>query len=230
MSAQLEDLPQNLPEQEKNGLKKRRWIPIHPIRGAKRILMGAAALLMVGALCFFAGGVFARRGKEDATQIQAVVLSAQLQTVSELATVSYHYTNMGQFENANEFYGVKLPFTTKSFILTYDGVIKAGVDLSAAAIDVFPNEVKVSLPAAAVLSHTIDEQSLEVFDEKTSIFNPFTVEDYNGFQADQKKVMEQKALANGLLEDAAQQAKKAVTGLLTPLLPDQTSLVVTVGK
>ena len=35
-------------------------------------------------------------------------------------------------ESSNDFYGVKIPFTTKSFILTYDGTIKAGVDLEAA--------------------------------------------------------------------------------------------------
>lgn len=133
--------------------------------------------------------------------------------------MSYYYTNMGQFKNSSEFYGVKVPFTTKSFILTYDGVIKAGVDLREADVEVRGNSVNVRLPRAKILAHTIDENSLKVFDEKTSIFNPFTVEDYNGFQRDQKVVMEEKAVANDVLRCAEEQAKKAVRELLAPILP-----------
>ena len=55
-----------------------------------------------------------------------------------------------------------------------------------------------NIPEAEILSHEIDEHSMEVFDEKTSIFNPFTVEDFTSFQSDQKAAMEEKALSRGL--------------------------------
>lgn len=197
-----------------------------PVRAARRLLLTAAALVVVGAVCFFAGNLAAKGREQASTTVSAVVLKAQLAAASELATVRYHYTNMGQFANTADFYGVKLPFTTKSFILTYDGVIKAGVDLSDVYVQSDASGVLVQLPAAKVLSHEIDEQSLEVFDEKTSIFNPFTVEDYNGFQADQKAVMEQKALDNGLLEEANAQAVDAVTRLLASVVPETVSLTV----
>ena len=71
---------------------------------------------------------------------------AQLTEIRELATVTYAYTNMAQFENSNDFYGVKIPFTTKSFILTYDGTIKAGVDLEAAEVAISGDTVTVTLP------------------------------------------------------------------------------------
>ena len=54
--------------------------------------------------------------------------------------------------------------------------------------------VTVRLPEAEILSHEMDEGSVEIFDEKASIFNPFTVEDFAAFQAEQKDAMEQKAL------------------------------------
>ena len=38
----------------------------------------------------------------------------------------------------------------------------------------------------------VDESSVKIFDEKTSIFNPFTVEDYTAFYTDQKKSVEEK--------------------------------------
>lgn len=76
--------------------------------------------------------------------------------------------------------------------------------------------VTISLPPARILSHQIEEDSIEVFDEKTSIFNPFTVEDFSSFQADQKAEMERKALERGLLEQAAEKAEDCVRALLPP--------------
>ena len=127
---------------------------------------------------------------------------------------------MAQFESSSDFYGVKVPFTTKSFILTYDGTIKAGVDLDGAAVDISGTTVTVTLPEARILSHEIDEGSVEVFDEKTSIFNPFTVEDFTSFQADQKAAMEERALSRGLLEEARSKAVSSVKQLLAAALPD----------
>ena len=66
---------------------------------------------------------------------------------------------------------------------------------------------------------------MEVFDEKTSIFNPFTVEDFSSFQADQKAEMERKAGEKGLLEQAAEKAQECVTGHPSPLLPMEYTLI-----
>ena len=153
-----------------------------------------------------------------------MVLQNQLTEIRELATVTYAYTNMAQFENSNDFYGVKIPFTTKSFILTYDGTIKAGVDLEAAEVSISGDTVTVTLPEAEILSHEIDEDSVEVFDEKTSIFNPFTVEDFTAFQADQKAAMEERALSSGLLEEARAKAVSGVEQLLSAALPESCTL------
>ena len=195
---------------------------LRPFRTAKYLLLGVLLCAVVGTVCWFAG----RGGVEETTELDAVVLENQLTGISELASVTYSYTNMAQFKNSSEFYGMKVPFTTKSFILTYDGVIKAGVDLSAAEVRVSGTAVTVKLPEAAILSHEIDEDSVEVFDEKTSIFNPFTVEDMAAFQADQKQAMESKALDKGLLTEAAEKAKISVEALLSAALPDGYTLTV----
>ena len=195
---------------------------LRPFRTAKYLLLGVLLCAVVGTVCWFAG----RGGVEETTGLDAVVLENQLTGISELASVTYSYTNMAQFKNSSEFYGMTVPFTTKSFILTYDGVIKAGVDLSAAEVRVSGTAVTVKLPEAAILSHEIDEDSVEVFDEKTSIFNPFTVEDMAAFQADQKQAMEAKALDKGLLTEAAEKAKISVEALLSAALPEGYTLTV----
>ncbi len=200
---------------------------LRPVKSMKYLFRGVLLCALVGLVCFF-GGRMTAENREKSPHLDAVVLEAQLNQISQLATVSYHYTNMAQFENSNDFYGVAIPFTTKKFILTYDGEIKAGVDLSRAKITLSGEAVTVTLPAATILSHEIFEDTVEVFDEKTSIFNPFTIEDFSSFQADQKKAVEEKALNKGLLDEAARQARSSIQALLTPALPDRYQIVIQV--
>ena len=196
----------------------------HPLRTMKTVLFCVLFLAAVGAAGFLAGRFAQSRQPEP--EISAVVLQGSLAEISELASVSYQYTNMGQFENSGEFYGHSIPFTTKKFILTYDGVIKAGVDLSRAQVSVSEGRVAVTLPPAEILSHELDEDSVEIFDQQTSIFNPFTVEDFTAFQSAQKSIMEEKALQRGLLEQAQEKAAGSVRLLLLSLLPEGTELEV----
>ena len=95
----------------------------------KILLILLTLLLICGAVlaAFLCGLRQASQAAEP--QITGDLLASRLRSVQELVTVSYYYTNMGRFENQVDFYGWKVPFTTKSFIVSYDGVIKAGVDL-----------------------------------------------------------------------------------------------------
>lgn len=185
----------------------------------RSLCLGILLCAMVGGACFFGGRLSAGSGRET-PQLDAVVLEGRLTDIRELAATTYSYTNMAQFESSNDFYGMKVPFTTKSFILTYDGVIKAGIDLSRANVEVSGSSVIVTLPEAEILSHEIDETSVEVFDEKTSIFNPFTVEDFTAFQADQKAAMEARALERGLLTETRSRAESSVRQFLGAALPE----------
>ena len=182
--------------------------PLHPLRTARYLWLGILLCALVGGACFLGGRWSA--GRSETAKIDTVVLQNQLSEIRELATVTYAYTNMAQFESSNDFYGVKIPFTTKSFILTYDGTVKAGVDLDGAEVSVSGTTVTITLPEAEILSHEIDEDSMEVFDEKTSIFNPFTVEDFTSFQSDQKAAMEEKRASGGGSRQSRLQRRAAV--------------------
>ena len=171
---------------------------IHPLRALKSGVSLILAGVALAAVCFGAGFFTGGRTQDETPQLSSVTVEQQLQQISQLATTQYAYTNMGQFERGSDFYGIRIPFTTSRFIVSYSGVITAGVDLSQAQVEVTDEQVTVTLPAAQILSHEIDPDSLEVFDETRSIFNPITIEDYNGFQADQQGVMEEKALQGWL--------------------------------
>lgn len=195
-----------------------------PVKTLRYLVVGVVLCAAVG-LAGFLGGRYAA-SHQEAPQLSAVVLEGRLAEISELASVTYTYTNMAQFENSDDFYGMKIPFTTKKFILSYDGTIKAGIDLGDVEIEVRDNDVTVTLPEAEVLSHEIDADSVEVFDEKTSIFNPFTIEDFTAFQAAQREVMEEKALQRGLLAQAREKAGNSVRLMLASVLPEEAQLTV----
>ena len=157
---------------------------------------------------FFSGKKSMKNEMEP--EITSTLIFNKLINVRELTTLKYYYTNMGQFENQNTFYGYKVPFTSKKFIVSYDGVIHAGVDLEKMDVKLKGKSIEIKIPPAKILSHEIYEDSLKVFDERESIFNRIDIEDYNNFSKDQKKEVEAKAIKRDLLKEADQEAKKAI--------------------
>lgn len=192
---------------------------IRPVKTIKLLIVG----ILIGAVLLGGGWLLGKTsggGSRENVEISAIALQNKISAMSELAVVTYTYTELGQYESSKEFYGVKMPFTTNRFLLTYDGVIKAGIDMTEVKVDVDQGvkTVTVTLPQAEILSHEIDEDSVKIYDEKTSIFNAFTIEDYTSFYADQKKTVEKKARDKGLLTEAQTQAENAVRQLLDPVL------------
>lgn len=182
----------------------------------KRLFFGTFMIMFIALACFVGGIVFINhaRDAEPKAVMTSTQLSSQLEDIGELATVKYLYTNMGKFEESNEFKGFKIPFTTKRFIVTYDGIIKAGIDTTDMTIDVKDNIITVSLPPSRILSHQVDNDSLQVFDETNNIFNQIKIEDYSDFCAEQETAMEQKAIASGLLDEADEKAKSVICDIL----------------
>lgn len=153
------------------------------------------------------------RAKNE-TKIDNKLIQNRIESVKELTSLKYSYTNMGQFENSNKFYGYDIPFTQKKFIVSYDGVISCGVDLDKMDVKINGKNINIKLPKSKILSHEIYEDSLKIFDQKTSIFNPIKVEDYNDFAKKQKKSVEKKAIERGILTEADKKCKKAVKDIV----------------
>ncbi|MDO4671049.1 MAG: DUF4230 domain-containing protein [Aerococcus sp.] len=149
-------------------------------------------------------------------KITSDLVGNRIESAQELITTKYYYTNTASFENTKDFYGWKIPFTTKTFLVTYDGIINAGVDLKEVKVTVNDQKqtIDITLPKPKILSHELDEDSLKVFNEKDSIFNAIKVDDYTAFEKDQKKQAEQKAIDRGLLNEAEERTKTAITSLL----------------
>lgn len=180
--------------------------------GKKFTLIKIIILIVLAAVIFIAGMM--QMKKNLTPSITSELINNRLEDAKELTTLKYHYTNMGQFQNQSDFYGWKVPFTTKSFIVSYDGVINAGVDLDGTMVKVTGKKVQIMIPHAKILSHEIYEESLQVFLEKDSIFNPIKISDYNDFSMDQKQVVEEKAIDKGLLTEADKKSEEAIKDIL----------------
>lgn len=181
----------------------------------KKIKKIIIIILLIG-LALFAAFFYGKRQmrSEMEPEITSSLIYNKLVSAKELTTLKYHYTNMGHFENQNTFYGYKVPFTSKEFIVSYEGIINAGIDLNKMKVDVGDKSIEVRIPAAEILSHEIYEDSLKVYDERESIFNRIDIEDYNDFSKDQKSEIEKKAIKKGLLKEADEESKRAIEEIL----------------
>ena len=130
--------------------------PLHPLRTARYLWLGILLCALVGGACFLGGRWSA--GRSETAKIDTVVLQNQLSEIRELATVTYAYTNMAQFESSNDFYGVKIPFTTKSFILM--PLLSFSIFTSADTIGSAPQtDVCTPLPLASAPDASLSVQS-----------------------------------------------------------------------
>lgn len=181
----------------------------------KKIKKLIIIILLIG-LALFAAFFYGKKQmkSEMEPEITSSLIYNKLVSAKELTTLKYHYTNMGHFENQNTFYGYKVPFTSKEFIVSYEGLINAGIDLDKMKVDVGDKSIEVRIPASEILSHEIYEDSLKVYDERESIFNRIDIEDYNDFSKDQKFEIEKRAIKKGLLKEADEESKRAIEEIL----------------
>ena len=203
---------------------------VESIRNTKKTITSILFLMLIIALIFFAGMKFADRNSEP--EISSTALAQQLQEVNELAVLDYNYTKVGKFENSLKLNGWSIPLTKKSFLLTYAGRIQAGVDMSAMEVNVKGKKILVTLPEVRILNNVLDEKSIEVYDETKNIFNPISINDYKTFATKQKERVEDEAIENGLLSEAATKAQSTIRKFLQmiPEIKDDYTIEVTFKK
>lgn len=134
--------------------------------------------------------------------------------IQELALVKYNYSGVIGYKDFLKILKINVPLTEKSFLLKYNGYIKAGVDFKNIKIAVSGKDVHISLPRAKILDTLIDEKSIKVYNESMNAFNPLTIEDYNKAIMKEKDTMISDAIAQGILNDATAQAELVLTSIM----------------
>ena len=125
----------------------------------------------------FVGGMFFAN-KQTKPEISSTLIQNRIEQASDLVTTKYHYAKVGKFENSLSLNGWSIPLTNKNFILTFEGEIQLGTDLSKAEVEIKDSTIHITVDKPTVISNSIDESSIEVYDETKNIFNPISVNDY----------------------------------------------------
>ena len=134
--------------------------------------------------------------------------------IQELALIKYNYSGVIGYKDFVKILKINVPLTEKSFLLKYNGYIKAGVDFENIKVEVSGKDVHISLPRARILDTMIDEKSIKVYNESMNAFNPLTIADYNKAIVKEKDTMVNDAISQGILKDATKQAEVVLTSIM----------------
>lgn len=139
-----------------------------------------------------------------------------LKDIGELATQAGHFTNVQVISGSRKIWGADIPLTQSKYIFSYDGVIKAGIDFEQIEVNVddAARVITVKLPEIKILSSEVDPKSLEIYDETKSIFTPLSLSSVNMSLIEMDEEVREKAIGNGILENARTNAEALITGFL----------------
>lgn len=151
-------------------------------------------------------------------------LKLGFKNIGELATQAGYYTEIVSEEDYRQFFNTNLnvPGTKRHVIVSYNGVIKAGIDFEKIEFEVDKEAkmIKIRLPEVKVLSNALDHNSMKVWYEQLNVFNPSTHGATNELYLKLEESGEEHAIENGLLTNAIMNAKTIIENVCRGQLPE----------
>lgn len=151
-------------------------------------------------------------------EVDTSIIFDKMEKILELSTMKYYYSDVVVYKNNKKLKEFDIPFTQKSFLVKYDGYIKAGIE--AGSIRIVSNddeEIKLIIKNTKILDHVIDENSLYVYDEKSSLFNKLSFKDVIEQIASEKSNVENSLVEKGFLLEADNNLKMYLESTLKDL-------------
>ena len=142
--------------------------------------------------------------------------TSQMKAICELAVMDCYYHNVAKYE-LKDAEGFLWWTKDKNFWIEYSGVVTLGVDVSQVTVEVDGTKVTISIPAAEVLSCTVDSSSLTedsyiVAKDSATIEAEDEIEAFSVAQADLEATASQDT---ALLASAQQQAQQLLEDYIT---------------
>ena len=81
--------------------------------------------------------------------------------------------------------------------MTYRGDMEIGVKPELAKITISDQKISIDMGQIKILSHHINKDSLEVYDESANVFTKVKLKEYQAFQTSQKKQVEEEEKVKG---------------------------------
>lgn len=141
--------------------------------------------------------IFKEKPSQDTTKVLNTI-----EKVAELSTSKYNYSNIITVTKDKSFKNIKIPFSQKSYIVKYNGIVKGGVNLKDInIIDNNKNAITINVNKWGIIEHYIDEENVYVYDMKNALFNRIDVNEVLKELSKSKKEYEQKIIDEGFLKE-----------------------------
>lgn len=149
-------------------------------------------------------------------RITSSYIMKEIKASSELTTAKITYTGFHKYEDEGVIFLNKGDFT-----MVYEAVIRTGIDLDKVDIKVnnLTKKVTLKIPKARVLDINIDEDTIEFYDTKFSLFNYDAKTDVTKAMSDAKKDLEEKVVDKIDMDFANQQSEILIRGLVQKTIP-----------
>ena len=154
-------------------------------------------------------------------EITAATIQDGLRDMGVLVTEEYYFTQVISYSsNLKLFNFLELGVTESRYLVSYDGVVTAGIDFAAVQVEKDPDRqiVTVTLPKASILNVDIDTESFELYTEKEGWGNPISVADYNQSLVELEKNASERATQRGVLDRAEENAVRVVDNFVKSLM------------
>ena len=153
-------------------------------------------------------------------EISSEILRDGVREVGVLVTEEYYFTEVVSYSSIKKLWKLDLGITETSYLASYDGVVRAGVDLTGAEVvkDDALKRITVTLPAAEIQGVDIDPESFRLYSEKAGLGNPISAEDFNNSLVELEATAREKAVERGLLERADGNARVLIRNLIGALV------------
>ncbi|WP_026496881.1 DUF4230 domain-containing protein [Butyrivibrio sp. WCD3002] len=170
-------------------------------------------------ISFEGGSTVTIEKKED-----KVLISINTQTIQEglenmgfLVTQEYYFTQIEKYTKEKELF-LGIP-SSSEFMYSYDGSVFAGVDFTKITVEKDDSAKKliVKLPESEIQTVSVDKDTLKIYSEKDSLWNPLKLEDYNLSLSEFEKTAKQKALDSGILDRSDEQAKALISNFISSM-------------
>lgn len=142
--------------------------------------------------------------------------TSQMKAICELAVMDCYYHNVAKYE-LKDAEGFLWWTKDKNFWIEYSGVVTIGIDVSRVTVEIDGTKVTISIPAAEVLSCTVESSSLTedsyiVAQDSAAIEAEDEIEAFSVAQADLEATASQDT---ALLASAQQQAQQLLEDYIT---------------
>ena len=174
------------------------------------ILFALLVIIIVGLIIVLR--IVSSTKKEPELNLTGSIINQQLANCSNLTTAELTYNGLIRFSEGD------IPLINKnSFSMIYTATAKAGIDVSKAETTITDTDIIILLPACEIQEINVDTDSLEFFDEHTSLFNPSEKTDVVTAMKYAREDVEAKADLNSLMERAKSQSELIINGLIKPV-------------